>query len=380
MTTTASTATELRLPAAVKTLERTPSPTGYVLSAFVDASPTRMIGNAYQLAFRDAIRALRKDLDPHLEERFEAAAAQAEAHLTKGFAPKQHGLAIFASGDEAYFFVVGLVDAPVEHVAWSSDAEIAPLEAMVDDNERIAVVIFDAERARLLSVFMGEIESEQHIRDDVPGKQATGGWYSLAQTNIQRHREDHLRRHAERACRLLVQELRAHPFDRLLLAGPDEALAVLRRELPRPLRARLAGEFHLEMFATDAQVLAVTRKAAGLLERAWEEHVVDELLSDGRNSVLGLSGTLMALAEGRVHLLVVGSTFHAPGAHCARCDRLTPAVPRCPGCGSATSPVADLRESVVADARRAGGRLEFASGVAAQRLEKYGGIGAWTRF
>jgi hypothetical protein len=49
--------------------------------------------------------------------------------------------------------------------------------------------------------------------------------------------------------------LRKHSFDRLLLAGPDESLAVLKRELPRPLRARLAGTISVPLFASDAEVL-----------------------------------------------------------------------------------------------------------------------------
>ena len=38
-----------------------------------------------------------------------------------------------------------------------------------------------------------------------------------------------------------IDASRTRPFDRLLLAGPDEAMALLRQRLPRSLRARLAG-------------------------------------------------------------------------------------------------------------------------------------------
>jgi hypothetical protein len=51
------------------------------------------------------------------------------------------------------------------------------------------------------------------LYDSVPGKQATGGWFGLEQTGFARHREDHLRRHAERAVRTLMVLLRNYTFD-----------------------------------------------------------------------------------------------------------------------------------------------------------------------
>ena len=379
-TMTATNAKELPLPEAVPTLERLPSPTGRVLSVYLDTSPARMAGQAYLLTYRDAIRALRATLDAGEQALFETAVGQAEAYLSSAPVARHHGMAVFASGGEGYLYAVGLPDAPTERVDWDQQPRITPLESIVDDSERIAVVLFDSERARMFSIFMGSIEVEQQFRDDVPAKQATGGWYSLAQTNMARHREDHVRRHAERTVRALMRLLRERSFDRLLIAGPDEALTVLRRELPRPLRSRLAGELQLEVFASDAQVLAATRGAAERLERESEKHIVDELMADGAHAVLGLDATLAALGDGRIHLLVLANTWHAPGARCSACGRLTGYVHQCPACGSATILLTDLREAAVAEAHSRGGRVEFVSGAADRRLEDHGGIGAWTRF
>jgi peptide chain release factor subunit 1 len=379
-TTTSASATELRLPEAVVTLERTPAPTGRVLSVYLDSSPGRIAGHAYLLAYRDAIRALRATLGSSEHTLFETAAAQAEAYVSSAPVAHHHGLAVFASGDESYLYAVGLADAPPERVDWDSKPRLAPLERIVDDNERIVVALFDSERARIFSVFMGAIELEQQLHDDVPSKQATGGWYSLAQTHMSRHREDHVRRHADRTVHALMRLLRERSFDRLLVAGPDEALTLLRRELPRPLRTRLAGELQLELSATETQVLSAARDAAEMLERVSEKHVVDELMTGGAHAVVGLDETLCALADGRVHLLVVANTFHTPGARCTACGRLTAYVHHCPACGSATTPLSDLCEAVVAEARSHGGRVEFVSGAADRRLEDHGGIGAWTRY
>ena len=286
------------------------------LTVYLDTSPPRIRGQAYLLSFRDGCRAVRATVATEDEDAFEAARVRAEAYLVDQFVPKNHGLALFATSGSEDIMVVPLPAAPADDIIWSERASIAPLEAMLDEYERLAVVLFDAEQARLFTVFLGAIESHQQFLDAVPGKQATGGWFGLEQTGFARHREDHLRRHAERTVRALMLLLRKHAFDRVLLAGPDEALAVLKRELPRPLRARLAGTLDLPLFASDADVLKATMRAAEAIERRTEEHLVEELLEDAATPhvVVGLAGTLNALADGRVHLLLIARDFDAPGA------------------------------------------------------------------
>ncbi len=352
-----------------------------VLSVYLNTSPERVVRHAYLLAYRDGCKALRARLQQDESALFEAAATQVEQYLTEEFEQHQHGLALFAAENES-LVAVRLPQAPLEDVVWSEQPEIAPLEQLLDDYERIVVVLFDKERTRLFTVFLGAIESRQSFADDVPGKQATGGWLGLQQARFARHHEDHVRRHAERTVRTLMEMLRTRTFDRLLLAGPDEALAVLRHELTRPLRARLAGSLGLELFAGDAEVLSATLTVAEAIEREHELQVVDELFEAASTprAILGVAGTLGALADGRVHLLILAEGFAAPGGFCPTCGRLVVDAHRCPTCGLATTPVENLHESVIRQARQQGATLETVSGPAAERLSKAEGIGAWTRF
>jgi peptide chain release factor subunit 1 len=352
------------------------------LSMYLDTSPPRIRGQAYLLTFRDRCRVLRATVAAEDEDAFEAAVKRAERYLVEQFVPRSRGLALFASGGSEQIMVVPLPAAPADDIIWSERPSIAPLEAMLDEYERLAVVLFDAERARLFTVFLGAIETQQQFVDAVPGKQATGGWFGLEQTGFARHREDHLRRHAERTVRALMLLLREHTFDRVLLAGPDEALAVLKRELPRPLRMRLAGTLDVSLFATEADVLQATLRAAEAIERRTEEHLVDELLGDAatRHVVVGLAGTLNALADGRIHQLLIAEHFEAPGSVCPNCGRLTADVYLCPACGGVTQPLAGLHETIVEHALAQGAKIETVAGAAADRLEEHGGVGAWTRY
>jgi peptide chain release factor subunit 1 len=349
---------------------------------YLDTSPRRIAGQAYLLAYRDACRAIRACLSDLERTTFEAAVVQAERYLSGSFVPTAPGLALFASGEADYFFALPLPRRPADDVAWAERAELEPLQAIVDDYERIAVLLFDKERARLFTIFMGAVEQRHAIEDEVPGKQATGGWFALAQTRYARHHEDHVLRHARRTIALLQQVLRTHPFDRLVLGGPDEAVRLLRQHLPRPLRGRLAGTLDLELFASEEQIRRAALEMAERLERQAEQGMVDELLESTTSAyvALGIEPTLEALGERRAHLLLLADTFTAAGSECRRCGRLSATTGTCPACGGPTTPLANLREALLHQAAEQGARIEIVTGPAAARLGEYGGIGAWTRF
>jgi peptide subunit release factor 1 (eRF1) len=289
-------------------------------------------------------------------------------------------VALFVEGGD--IVVVRLPETPPDTVVWDRQAEIAPLQTVLDNNERVAVVLFDTQRTRLFTIFLGQIETECSFEDRVPAKQATGGWFALEQARFERHRLDHLRRHAQRTVRELMRLLRERSFDRLLLAGPEESLTQLRRQLSRPLELRLSGTIGLGTNATAADVLTASLAAAENLERQHEERIVDELLESPTAApvVLGLSSTLSALADASVYLLILCEDFAEPGGVCGACDRLVEQGQRCPACGAEVTPLVSLREAMIRQALAQGARVTTVAGPAAERLRSRGGVGAWTRF
>jgi hypothetical protein len=370
------------LPAVLDVLQATPPPGGRVLSVYLDTGPERAAGQGYLLAYRDHCKVLRELLPPTEQEPFAAAAAQVEQYLTDDLDPRHPGMALFGSGRPGYFYAVPLPARPAEDVRWGPAPAVEPLQAVLDDFERVAVLLFDKARARLFTVYLGAIEERQAFTDEVPGKQATGDWFALSQTRYARHHEDHVLRHAKRAVAALMALLRARPFDRLLLGGPDEALALLRHHLPRPLRARVAGTLGLELFASEATVLQATLEAATALEGQAETAAVTELLAAATTPhvALGLRATLAALNAGRVHRLFLADHFAAIGGACPRCGHLVVGLDRCPTCGTEHTAVADLRELVAARGLAQGARVEIVSGEAAALLRLHDGLGAWTRY
>ncbi len=369
------------LPSLLQTLRVTGPPGGRVLSLYLD-TVEHASQPACLLAFRDYCKALRASLPAAEHEPFEAAVAQIEAYLRDDFAPPRPGLAVFAAGRREYFYPTPLPIRPSEELHWGDHAFLEPLETALDDCERVAVALFDKERTRLFTIYLGALESQQEFTDYVPGKQATGGWFALAQSRYARHHEDHVVRHAKRTCTALMELLRTHPFERLLIGGPDEALALLRQRLPRPLRARLAGTLPLELFASDAAVLEAARRAAETLERQDEVKAVTALIEAATTSraALGLHDTLAAVSQGRAYRLFVADDFDARGGECPSCGQLVGGLDACPNCGQPTVALPSLRERLLQRARETDCRVEFVAGEAAELLAVHGGVGAWRRY
>jgi peptide subunit release factor 1 (eRF1) len=366
----------------LKALREPPPLGGKVLSVYLDTSPDRQVAHAWLLDYRDRCKVVRAQLPDAEREPFERAAQQTEHFLTSDRTFHQPGLAIFASGFPSYFYVIPLPHRPPEMLTWDIRPQIETLHLILDNAERFAVALFDSERARLFTIYLGQIEEHEVIRDDVPRKQKSGGWATLSQTNFARHHDDHLRRHARHTATALANLLERHPYDRLLLGGPPEPLATLRHELPRALRARLAGTLHLELFRDDEAVRQAALEAVAKCERETEMQLVDELLdAAGTERVaLGIAETLAAVNEGRVHVLFVAAGLGLIGGECSACSNLVAGLGPCPACGSAVAALTDLDERATERALAQGARVEVVSGDAADRLRGSGGLGAWVRW
>jgi peptide subunit release factor 1 (eRF1) len=259
---------------------------------------------------------------------------------------------------------------------------IRPLLDVLDEYERYAVALVDKEKARLFTVYLGEIEEEDRIVDFVPGKTDEGG---PSQANYQRHHEAHVHRHLKRVAEQLATLLRTHPFDRLVLAGPEEATSELRRLLSRPLQARLAGIIPAEIFAGKEEILERTLEIERQAERTAEEQLVGEILelgAAGARATYGVDATLHAIWRGQVHTLAVADGLRLPGGECPVCGRLAAGEPRaCPVCGSEMEPLDDVIERAIERTLDERGRVEIVHGPAAAHLTAVGGgLGALLRF
>ena len=263
---------------------------------------------------------------------------------------------------------------------------LVPLEAVLELAETFCTTIVDRARARIFASRLGEIEETSSVLDEVPGQHDQGGW---AQARLQRHVEDHVQRHLKRVAEALLKLYEARPFDHLVLAGPEEAVAELERELHDYVGRRVLARIVLPITASTDEVLEkaveLERELEARREREAVERVVSEARAETGRAMAGVVDTLAALEASRVGTLVVTTGLQAAGIRCTSCGHLAAQGERCELCGSEVVQVPDLVEEAVEVALERHCRVESVpSSKDAPRwvkdLESLGGIGALIRF
>ncbi len=350
----------------IEALERLDSRGALVLSAYLDLDPERHARRTYRIAFEDLTRELREKLAKPGRAALEREAERVTQWLETQ-KPQGKGLALFASAPRQLWQAHWLAVRVPDHAAFEPLPDLAPLLDALDEYERYAVALADREHARLFTVFMGEIEEGDELEDSLV------------------RRDDAHVLHLQRVARRLAELSRRRHFDRLILAGPEEAAHELRRRLPRALASRLVAVTPLAMDASAKEILEKTLAVERLAERDFEQRLLDELIEQsgpaGR-AIHGISPTLAALWAREVHTLVAAERTHVEGSECPSCGRLEKgAVERCPACGEKMEPMHDLFHRALTEALRQSAKVDVVHGEAARRLIEVGqGLGALLRF
>ncbi|RMF87196.1 MAG: hypothetical protein D6736_13350 [Nitrospinota bacterium] len=362
-------------------------PDSPVLSLYltVDRSQMRNARHQMETILKQLLRSIEGELEEREKEAFREDAGRVEAFLSE-YEPQAPSLVIFCDASEDFFWARAL-SIPLRNLArWDTLVYLRPLLEALDEYERFGVVLTDKTRSRLFTVFLGEIreEREAFAPARVRHIKTTGTDHIWSQKRIQRQSETHALWHLKQVAGELDRLTNRYAFDRLILAGPVEATSELYRLLPKRLRSRVAGTLSLPVEATPQEVLAEALKVEQAVERSAEITLVEELLTAAAKqdrATQGVVPTLQALQEGRIWQLVYAHDLALRGAVCTHCTALLPqGEEACPYCGQQLEVVEDLVERMVARVLEQGGRVEEVHGIAAQNLQKAGGIGAFLRF
>lgn len=324
-------------------------------------------------------RSQAEDLDRRAARSVERDTAAMSAFVRDGFdRGSTRGLAMF-SASEAGLWEAVQVPRPLMHRAVvARDADLLPLEMLLQTHHACCVALVDYEKARLFVIEMGAIEEIAEVVDDVPGRHDQGGW---AQMRMQRHVDDHRFRHLKRVADRLMKLWRRRRFEHLILAGPAEAHRELEGGLHDYLRRRVRDHAVLPMTATATEVLGTALELEERAEADTERAVLERLdaaIGGHDGGVTGVERTLEALSNGRVGELVVSRRASSPGRRCPACGRLTARRRTCASCGTRTAAVTDVVEAAVAQAYRSGARVETIGDDDAMR--PFEGVGALLRF
>ena len=353
-----------------------------VLSLYLTFEPAGGERRNIRAAVDSALDRLKES---HLSEQQRAALERERRSVHRFFRRKftlsGRSLTLFACEPRGLWELYQLQVPSLSIARFADRPAVSQLAAILDEQERYGILIIDKHRARLLSVYLGEVEDHIEIKNGYPGRTAAGGW---AQSRYQRHREAQLHTHVLTAIDVLAREQGRRGFDRILLGGPDEARAALLGALPRGLRSRVTGTFACELFASDRTVLKRAGSLMEAAERDAEETLVAHLVDAAKSrslAVIGWEQTLPAVVEGRVHKLVLVDRVRKHGRCCPGGHISIGRGPRvCSLCDEAVGRRHDLTEVAVGAALDTQAKIEMVRGSAAQQLRRAGGIGALLRY
>jgi hypothetical protein len=330
--------------------------------------------------------ALLKDLKAtHGPDRRLADAIRRALDRVKKLRPKGKSALVVVNGSVKLteLYELGVPFAASAH--WRKGAFLRPIVEAMDENERYGVVLTSTTRARLFTVFMGEItEHDDLVSDTTARSKALGTDQWRSQSRHQRRHDEEVAAHTKRVIDALHDLALRQPFDRLIVAGTKKATAQVERLLPRRLQGKLVRTLTMPVTAAKKEVLEGVLKLQQKMEREQEDALLDGLeaeLHDRGKAVAGFGPVVDAINQGRVWKLFYGKTLKLKGGECADCGSYAPETKGpCPYCGGKLKRVAQTLDRLSQSVFDMAGQVEVVDGPAAKRLAKHGSIAALLRY
>ncbi len=291
------------------------------------------------------------------------------------------GLAFFACSAHDLWRVVP-VPVPVRsQIVVNAAPAVRQLELLVQDYERMGVLLADRQRARLFVFEMGELVERTELIDELPRDYDERGHSDQGHARVQHHVEELTHQHLRHAAEVAFDLLQEHGFEYFAMGAPDPIAHELESYLHPYLAERLCGRLavpvgsgleEIRAAAIELEIDVVRKKEAELVAR------LRDAIGASQRAVAGLEGVLRALHDRRVEHVVVSAGYAEAGWRCGTCDALASIGPNCPVCSSSMHRVVDVVEDAVQDALTQG--ISATICVDDADLDVLGRIGAFLRY
>lgn len=367
----------------IEQLQKLSQAPGNTLTVYLDVDQSKPANRkrGFETQLKDMLKQL---IAQHPGDEELLATAQEVEDIVKRVEPTGKTLVLFRHRRLGFTFrnVLRLSLPPA--VFWTRGAMLRPLVEALDDYERYAVVLVDSQRARLFTVFLGEVEEHKDLVSFIPPRPDAPSSDKLrSQSRMERHHDESVSAHVKTVARELSRLVDELEVDRLVLGGNNEVANAVARSLPKRLQGRLVEILPLPFGASYEEILQRTAEVQERLERVAELELVRELLREvrkGGRAVAGLPATLDAVNSKPVWKLVYIRGLSVEGQECRECGGLfTMAEEKCPQCGNTLHHVKTLVDRLSHRVIEAGGSVEVVSGPAAETLRQVGDIAAILR-
>lgn len=234
------------------------------------------------------------------------------AYLGNEARPESNAIAIFACAAAGLFEAVQL-EVPIggSQVHIGPRPQLYPLARVLDRFRRYAAVLLDTHTARIVVFALGEVVRTAGVESPKTHRTDVGGW---SQARYQRHVDAIRERHVKEVVAELDRVVRGEGIDRVVIAGDQVVVPMLREALPKALAEKVVGVTPLNVRTPADEVLERTLQAIAERDARDDREKVERCLAAYRAGGLGVAGlepTLAALDNGQVYELLITANADA---------------------------------------------------------------------
>jgi peptide subunit release factor 1 (eRF1) len=321
-----------------------------------------------------------------------------EAYVRESIRPSANGVALFAC-DAADLFEAVQLDAPIEEsqAIVADQPHLYPLARLHDQYPRYAALLVNTNSARLLVFGTGSRLAERTVANEKTNRTAMGGW---SQARYQRHVDNVHLQHAKEVVDVLDGVVRREGIERVVLAGDEVIVPLLRDQLPPALADRVVDVLRLDIRTPESEVLERSLESLRERDAKDDRDAVARLLGEyraGGLAVVGPEATRAALEIGQVDELLITAVpatiaVEAEGEG-EPADREAVAAAEAGGAGAVASAATPftapegappeeaarvVADELVTRARRTSAGVRFIEDP--DLLSEFGGVGAFLRY
>ncbi len=199
-----------------------------------------------------------------------------------------NGLALFACSGADLFEAVPMTAPVDEHqLIIAEQPHLYPLVRLLDQFPPHIVVLADTHRARIIVVALNGVMKTDEVQGVKTRRHKMGGW---SQARYQRHIENYHEQHAKEVAEHVARIVQAERIDRVILAGDETIVPMLREQLAKDVLDRVVDVLRLDVNASERKILDATVAALREKDAETDRERVEALIDAYRGSGLGCVG------------------------------------------------------------------------------------------
>ncbi|OYT74979.1 MAG: hypothetical protein CFK49_05700 [Armatimonadetes bacterium JP3_11] len=299
------------------------------------------------------------------------------------------GLAAFVCSGEGLFQTVLLPYVERNTLVVDQTPYVRRLFAVEADFGVNLVVVFDNRDAYFYQIDIHGIQSLDafsFVRDrevlppGVHGVRTPSGLtaqHGMGERNVQMLKQHEQHQHLRKIAETIRELRRAHPFDRLIIAAPDELANAFPSYLHDYVRRAYAGRIQAHDKMPINQIYERVLDRLQELDREQEAQLLQELYETPTMKAIGLPAVLRALEWGNVRVLLYDTEFTHPGVVFYPSGVIGLTLDDAPDGAVSVWQMPDIVDTVLERALEQGAQVETVHGDAREQIQ---GVSALLRY